>query len=372
VKVLHLINTLSAGGAELHLLTLCRYLKRHGVDVIVACLREHIKGSRSLRGDFEQTGIRVVDIRADGRYDIRFPLRVVRFLRSVQPDLLHTHLPRGDFAGAIAHLLQPSIPWVCSIHNIYGAHWSGKRTLPLLNWIWRRADAVIAISHAVDDWLTQDRRVPAANVRVIYYGIEPEPFTRPDMDFRMKWGLDGHAVVGSVGRLEHRKAHDCLIRAMPALHKQVPGASLLIAGHDPWGYGEHLQALIDGLGLQAQVRLVGFQSDVPAFLQELDIFAFASRSEGFGQLVIEAMAARKPVVVSRIAPLTEIVEDRASGLLVDPDDPQAFASALAWLLTHPEEARQMGKRAQDRVWQQFSAARMGEDTMALYAALLDA
>jgi glycosyltransferase involved in cell wall biosynthesis len=159
---------------------------------------------------------------------------------------------------------------------------------------------------------------------------------------------------------------------MPAVLERAPHATLMIAGHDPWGYGESLQALINGLELQKQVRLVGFQRDVPAFLQALDVFAFASRSEGFGQVVIEAMAAEKPVVVSRIPPLTEIVVDRESGLLVDPDDPQAFANALVWLLTHPEEAQHMGKRGQERAWQQFSAARMGEETLALYAAVLDA
>jgi glycosyltransferase involved in cell wall biosynthesis len=168
MKVLHVINTLSAGGAELHLLTLCRHVKRHGVDVVVACLREVIKGSRSLRGDFERAGIRVVDLRADGRYDMRFPRSVVGLLRSEQPDLLHTHLPRADFAGAIGHWLLPSIPWICSVHNIYGGHWSGKWMLPMLNCVWRRADAVIAISHAVKEWLVQTRHVPAANVRMIH------------------------------------------------------------------------------------------------------------------------------------------------------------------------------------------------------------
>jgi len=68
VKVLHLINTLSAGGAELHLLTLCRYLQQQGVKVVVACLKDRIKGSRSLRADFETDGFPILDLKADGRY----------------------------------------------------------------------------------------------------------------------------------------------------------------------------------------------------------------------------------------------------------------------------------------------------------------
>jgi glycosyltransferase involved in cell wall biosynthesis len=111
---------------------------------------------------------------------------------------------------------------------------------------------------------------------------------------------------------------------------------------------------------------MGFQSDVPSFLHALDAFAFASRSEGFGQVVIEAMAAGKPVVASRIPPLTEIVLDKETGLLVEPDDPQAFADAITWLCSHPAEARAMGQRGQERVSQQFSAEVMAVKTLSLY------
>jgi glycosyltransferase involved in cell wall biosynthesis len=158
---------------------------------------------------------------------------------------------------------------------------------------------------------------------------------------------------------------------MPAVFQQIPNAHLLICGHDPWGYGRTLQALIAELHLNGQVRLVGFQDDVPSFLHALDVFAFASHSEGFGQVVIEAMAAGKPVVASKIPPLTEIVVDGETGLLVEPDDPMAFAHAIAWLLTFPEEAKQMGRGGQERVMHQFSAEVMAEKTLSLYRMLIE-
>src|SRR5262245_49374104 len=119
MKVLHLINTLSAGGAELHLLTLCRHLKRYGVEVIVAYLREQVRDSRSLRLDFEKEGVRVINLHADSRYNCRFLGRLVRLLKAEQPDILHTHLPRTDCAGAVARLLYPAIRWVSAVHGIY-------------------------------------------------------------------------------------------------------------------------------------------------------------------------------------------------------------------------------------------------------------
>src|SRR5574337_697006 len=138
LKVLHIINTLSAGGAELHLLTLCRYLKRAGVEVVVTYLKEHARGSASLRPDFEREGIRLIDLGGERRFDPRCLMRLARVLKVDKPDLLHTHLPRADFAGAMAKRWLRTVPWVASVHGIYSTHWSGSRSLPLFFSLWRR------------------------------------------------------------------------------------------------------------------------------------------------------------------------------------------------------------------------------------------
>lgn len=372
MKVVHLINTLSAGGAELHLLTLCRHLRRLGLELVVACLKEEIPGSRRLRPDFEREGIPVANLHAERRFEARCIPRLLRLIRAHQPALIHTHLPRADFVGAIAHHLYPAIPWITSVHDIYSRSWSGRWMLPLFNCVWRRADAVIAISQAVEDWLVRNRQLPSAKVTVTHYGIEVEPFAPKDAGDGSAPRVGGPLIVGSIGRLEPRKGHEDLIRAMPDILRQVPQATLRVAGHDPWGYGPTLQAVIADLGLAEAVQLVGFSHDVPAFLHALDIFALASRSEGFGQVVIEAMAAGKPVVASRIAPLTEIVVDGDTGLLVQPENPKAFAEAIVWLLTHPETARRMGQCGRERVRQHFSAEHMAAKTLALYQQVLSA
>jgi len=368
MKVLHLINTLSTGGAEMHLLTLCRHLKRQNVEIVVACLREHVKDSRSLRLDFEEEGIRVLNLQADSRYNSLFLGKIVRVLREERPDILHTHLPRADFAGACARVFHPGLVWVCSLHAIYSNDWSARWSLPLFNLLWRRADVMLCISHAVRDWLV-GRGMPPDKARVIHYGIELERFCESAVDLREQWGLNDHAVIGSIGRLEPRKGHDFLIQAMPALCKRVSSARLLIAGHDPWGYGATLRRSIDRLGLEEKVRLVGFQSDVVSFINALDVFAFASSSEGFGQVLVEAMALAKPVVASRIPPLTEIVVDGETGLLVEPEKPKAFADALIQLIKDPLKRECMGLRGRERVEKFFTAERMAGETLALYKEL---
>jgi glycosyltransferase involved in cell wall biosynthesis len=369
MKVLHLINTLSTGGAEMHLLTLCRHLKRQNVQIVVACLREQVKDSRSLRLDFEEEGIRVINLQADSRYDSLFLGRIARVLREERPDILHTHLPRADFAGAFTRVFHPGLIWVCSVHAIYSEDWSGRWSLPLFNLLWRRADVMLCISHGVRDWLV-GRGVPPDKARVVHYGIEPEKFSEPRINLRETLGLNDNAIVGSIGRLEPRKGHATLIQAMPELCRRLPKARLLIAGHDPWGYGATLRELIDRLGLGEKVRLVGFQSDVVSFLNALDVFAFASSSEGFGQVLVEAMAAAKPVVATRISPLTEIAVDQETGLLVESGTPVRFADALYRLLSNPEDLQRMGARGRERVEEFFNAKKMTEQTLALYEELL--
>jgi glycosyltransferase involved in cell wall biosynthesis len=365
MKVLHLINTLSAGGAELHLLTLCRSLQSNNVQPVVACLRERVEGSRSLRPDFERLGIKVIDLKAGSRYDLRFLFRIARVLTEEQPDILHTHLPRADLAGGFVKILRPSITWVSSVHGIYSEDWSGRWSLPLIRGMWRRANRVLCISHAVHDWLIRDGRTPHS-ARVIHYGIEADQFLHPRTRLREAWGLDGRFVVGSLGRLEPRKGHQYLIQAMPELSRRVPGALLLIAGHDPWGYGSKLRRLVDKLGLGDSVRLVGFQSDVPSFLSALDAFAFATCSEGFGQVMIEAMAAGTAVVASKVAPLTEIATDGQTALLVEAENPSAFADALARVLNDSTLRQQIVNAARARVQNYFTAERMTRETISLY------
>jgi len=370
LKVFHLINSLSSGGAELHLLSLCRRLLRLGVDLVVAYLKEHVKGSRSLREDFEAEGCRVINLQADRRYDWRLLSRFAAALAEESPSLVHTHLPRADFAGGLRHLVSRRTPWVCSIHDIYSQSWSGYWALPLIGQLWRRTDGLIAISQAVKDWLVAEWHILPARVIVIHYGIEASGFSMPQAPPHIATDMAGHRIIGSMGRLEPRKGHETLIRAMPEILQQLPGASLQIAGHDPWDYEQVLQAVIDELGLEPLVQLLGFQNDVPAFLHKLNVFALASHSEGFGQVILEAMAAGKPVVASRIAPFTEIVLEGETGLLVEPKNPNAFADAICWLLTHPREAQQMGERGRERVRRYFSADCMAAQTLSFYHDLL--
>ncbi|MGH2348361.1 MAG: glycosyltransferase family 4 protein, partial [bacterium] len=276
----------------------------------------------------------------------------------------------ADLAGGYVRLRRRRLPWVISMHNIYGPHsWSGAALLPVLSRVWRSADTIIAISGAVKDWLVHQRGVPSERVQVIHYGIDAAPWLVPHPDAKGRWGLAGRPVVGAIGRLTPHKGFATLVSAWPAVRSQIPDAVLAIAGWDVKGHRQELQALIDGLGLQDAVRLVGFVDAVPAFLAACDVFVHPSTSEGFGQVVIEAMAAARPVVALRIPPLTEIVVDGETGFLVPPGDADAMGAALRRVLSDPRSGA-LGLRGRARVLEDFSAGCMAERTRQVYCDLL--
>lgn len=353
----------------MHLLALSKHLRARGVEVVVVYLKHFVRGSQSLRDAFEEAGIRTLDLGAESRWSTGYIRKFEGLVQRERPHLIHTHLPRADVAGAWVRRVR-SIPWISSVHGIYSESWSGRRWLPLVRFAWQYADALIAISAAVKDWLATWQSVSPDKVSVVYYGIDIEAFRETPLNLRTEWGLERNKVLGSLGRLEPGKGHDVLIRSMPEVLKAHPDAILVIGGHDPEGYGATLQSLINDLGLQSQVRLVGFQREAAAFLKAVDVFALASRSEGFGQVVIEAMASSLPVVISRIPPLTELVEDGVTGFLVQPNSPVDFGQKVARLLDRPVEAKRLGENGREMVRRRFSASRMADETLGLYTTLV--
>jgi glycosyltransferase involved in cell wall biosynthesis len=133
-----------------------------------------------------------------------------------------------------------------------------------------------------------------------------------------------------------------------------------------------LAALSRQLGLQEAVRFLGTRSDIPQLLSLLDVVALPSLEEGFPNVVLEAMAAGKPVVATRVGGTPEAVIHRETGLLVPPKDPRALADAILEVLDDPQRANAMGQAGRERVRKAFDLSRMVQEIEALYEELIAA
>ena len=199
---------------------------------------------------------------------------------------------------------------------------------------------------------------------MIYSGVDPVPFQRVAAPDRRS----DRPVIGTVAVLEERKGHRFLLEAAALLKRRGHQLTYRFAGEG--SQRGRLEEMVAKLGLQEEVVFVGFVSDPAAFLSTIDLFALPSLYEGLGVAVLEAMAASKPVIASRVGGLPELVEDRITGILVPPKDSEAFARAISELVSEKGLAREMGAKACKRIQDHFTLEKMAKRNEQYYYDLL--
>jgi glycosyltransferase involved in cell wall biosynthesis len=175
-------------------------------------------------------------------------------------------------------------------------------------------------------------------------------------------------AVGAIGRLVWEKGGEHLIRAWPQVRARVPRARLFILGEGE--LKDELKALAAELGMVDSCTFTGFEPDVPTALAGMDVFALPSIVEGLPMVLLEAMAAGKPVVASRIAGSVEVITEDVDGLLVEPGDADGLAQALVRVLQSPALATRLGAAAQSTISQRFALKRVIRETDTLYQSLI--
>ena len=286
----------------------------------------------------------------------------VRLLRSKNVQLVH-----GNTSPARRSLVQAAA--LCGLP--YVQHVRNSATSPRRYFGYRVAAQIVTNSNAVATELKADPMF-AHKTRTIYNAVDLSLYRGTD-DRRKELGCGARLVIGFVGQLVPRKGLRTVIAAMPQILVSAPDALLVIVGcapPDEPDYERACRALVDELGIAHCVRFVGYRRDVPAWMRTFDVFALPTRAEPFGKVVIEAMAAERPVVVTSVGGIPEIVTSAELGTLVPPDDVEATArEVLRYLLDPPLRAR-TGTIAAEAVRRRFSLERMMDQLQSLYDELL--
>jgi glycosyltransferase involved in cell wall biosynthesis len=370
IRVLQLITSLDRGGAENHLLALLTHADRQAFQIETAVLG----GEGELVPVFREAGLPVHLLKMRGRVDPLALRRLVGLLKDREFDIVHSHLFRADiYAGlAVARLGERRPLLVSTRHN--DDRFFLNPFVGIVHYlVSARQDLIIAISdHIARFTVARGVRHPG-RVRRVYHGIEP-PLTRAlerdGQRIRRELGIAPDAfVVGNVGRLALQKGQRHLIAAMPLLLERVPRAQAVIAGSGD--LEEFLRDLADDLRVTERVHVLGPRKDVQALMHAMDVFVMPSIWEGFGLVLLEAMAAGRPIVASRVATIPEVVVDGETGLLLPAGDPLALAEALVRLAEDQAMARQLGEAGRVRLERQFSIDKMVGDTELLYRELLE-
>lgn len=299
-------------------------------------------------------------------FDLTLTGRLRDRLRLVQPDVLHTHLIHADLYGRLA---ARRIPLVMTRHN--DDAFRHKLPVRLLNrWLWASAKRGIVISQHLRRFAIQVEGAPADKLHVIPYGIHHVPLTQAQIEerrgaLRRELKLDDDALlVGMVGRLTAQKGFDDGLRAFNLLARDFPQAHLVVIGN-----GELYQDLLRqsrGLGLASKTHFLGWRANASELMAAFDVFLMPSRWEGFGLVLLEAMAARLPIVATRSSAIPEIVIDQQNGFLAEPGDYEGMARAVGVLLADRSLRLHLGLVGEDRLETAFSLEAMTQATLAVY------
>lgn len=360
---------LGGGGAVTHTITNAIDQSRFELDVF--CI---IEGG-PMEGPVRSTGCRLTIL--DGTYDYRRrlltydPVKILKLaaiLRQQQYDVVHTHLYHADVVGRLAALWARRPVIVKSLHNM--GRWKSGYQVAIDRTLNRWTDKIICCSDYQREVAGAQERFAPNQAVTIAHGVHLPRFT-PSIDktaYRERLGLrPGSVVVGTIGRPIAEKGHQYLIEAMPDVLRAHPDVEFLIVGEGNLRDALSQQAARAGVG--DRLHFTGARSDVPELLSMMDVFVFPSVSEGFGIAVLEAMAARLPVVVSDIRPLVDIVEHDVSGLLVPARNAPALAAALNRVIADPDLRHRLSRGGRALVEARYTDRHMVQAHEELYLSL---
>ncbi len=351
IHVVHIIPTLAYGGAERSVVDVVNRGDYHNVRYSIFILKDIAPmATQILPGAAE---VKLVPKRGKLSIGLFFALRAA--LKNAKPDVVHTHLFGGDVWGRLA-ARSLGIPVVTTEHNIDVDLGRVRRFVKrLLNGF---SQEYVACSEAVKQFAVATYRVPKERVRVVRYGVpiaEYAPaaplFPQPSARFLV------------LGRLVPQKGIDILFRALSEVPKHIDWTLDVIGdGEDRPALQEEMQML----GLSGRVQFHHATRDVSRVLANHDVVVVPSRWEGLGIVAMEAMAAGRVVIASRVGGLLECVRDKETGYFVPPENETVLAEMLEYVCTHKTEATQTAHRAQEYARTHFDAARMVADYEALY------
>ena len=374
MKILFVIDSLGAGGAERSLAELLPALEDAGIEAIIACLDRRTYGVEA----------EVLASGADVRFLPRRPIARLRELRRIvakeSPDLIHTTILASNLVGRLASIGNPATVLTSLVNTPYAPiRKQDPRVRPLalsairlidIATARRLTDHFHAITEAVKSWAVADMRIDPRLITVVHRGRNLDRLGEVGPERRRSarhvLGLrDEDEVVLSVGRQEFQKGQRFLLEAVAALAPRRPRLRLLIAGRRGASSPE-LDRLLDVPELAGRVHVLGHREDVPDLLAASDLFAFPSLFEGLGGSVLEAMALGLPIVASDLPAVREIVEEGGNALLVPVAAADELGGAIDRILQDPSLARAFGQRSREIFLERFTSTRSAEAMIDLY------
>ena len=362
IKILHLVLSLECGGAERIVSHLVSKGTNRGFEHSVCCLDRLGEFGEELKS----SGHEVKILRRHPGIDWLLPLKLARYFRNKKIDIVHAHGESPWFYGALACIFYFSGKTRC-LTTIHGYGGDNRTELPGYN-LWRLLTAiskkVVLVAEIFHQELLQ-HNFPHSKLTTICNGVNLENTLQESVILRSNWGIsDSDTVIGIIARLSPIKNHRLLFQALIQLHHTRDIIKLLVVGDGP--IRQELETLAKELSVGGKIIFTGGRTDAVDFLSLFDLFVLPSLSEGVSMTILEAMAAKVPVIASAVGGTLEIIRHKETGLLFKSDDLQDLSDNLRLLLDDPQLGQKMADDAFEMVQSNFSFERMMLRYEALY------
>lgn len=356
---MYVIWSLEVGGAERIVASLAKGMDRTLVSPMVVCLNH----AGALAEELTQADIPVIALEKRGKIDLMLLWRLVRLMRRLRPDVVHTHLWGANAWGRVAARAAGVPVVIANEHSVDS--WKPRFYLQLDRWLAPLTTRLVAVSQHVREFY-EAQGIGRGRWQVIYNGIEIEtlPERRRNGHYAALGIRSYEPVVGFIGRLVSARAPQVFVEAIQRARREIPSLRAVIVGDGP--LRRDTEAYARRLGLERRVIFTGTRRDVPELLAGMDALVFSSEREGCSLAMLEAMACGVPVVATKVGGTLEVIEAGVSGLLVEPRQPQALADRIIEVLNTPSKAEAIRVAARQRVEAQFSLPRMIAEYQQLY------
>jgi glycosyltransferase involved in cell wall biosynthesis len=366
LRVAHVYAHLEVGGIERSIVDLLPRLDRRRFEPRMICLRRR----GQLAAELEGAGVPVEVCRCPSRLPVAWSARsLARALREHGVDVVHAHAEHAAHCATEAARLAGIPLTVATFHTCPGFDARGRERE---RGQWAGRSANVYVSEAVRRAHLTTLAMEGERAFVIRNGIDVERFARRPSPARLQalrreLQLEaGGPILLNVARLQRVKAPEDLLAAFAQVRRRVPGAVLVMAGGGR--RQSEVESLIRSFGVGGHVRLAGLRADVHDLYHLADLHVMASHGEGFSLVVLEAMAAGLPQVLTEVGGTPEAIEGSRAASLVPPGDPARLARAIEALLRDEPERRRMAEAARARA-RAFSIAAQVVRTERLYDSL---
>jgi glycosyltransferase involved in cell wall biosynthesis len=360
LKILFLTRQLNIGGAERQLVTLANELAARGHEIVIVSY--YPGGALSKKLDTKR--VRLISLEKRSRWDLlTLVFKTLKVVREEKPTVLHGWMYTQNIVATMARMFNPRVKlfWCVRSSNLEKVlDWAERLAVWLQPRLSRFADRVIVNSLAGLEQSVADG-LPREKMLFIPNGIDTNVFYPNQGErnrIRTEWNIGhGEKVVGYVARFDPIKNHPMFLNAAALVAAQRPDVRFVCVGHGKASYLEQLREQTRKLGIEGRVRWVQAHSDVRAVYNGVDVFCSSSLSEGFPNVIGEAMACGRHCVVTDVGDSGLVVGE--TGVVVPSDNPEAFSAGV---LRKLEATEPLNLSARQRILENFTVAHLGDKT----------